>query len=99
MSRFSWSSREFHLTAAALALGMMGVYLPPPPVEFQPDETTMAVDHLLESEIDNWLESLAGMDLRPTPETRGEPTGCSTPATPGRAAKWRSRWWRPTSAT
>jgi hypothetical protein len=49
---------KFHLTAAAVALALMGVYLLPPPAEFEPDEPTMAVDQLLESELENWLERL-----------------------------------------
>jgi hypothetical protein len=63
--------RHFHFTIGALVLGMMGVYLPPPPVETGPDETTVAVDHLLESELDRWLEGLPRKDPRPGPETRG----------------------------
>jgi len=69
----TWRGRQFHLLMSAITLGLMGGYVPPPPVEIQRDEVTLAVDHLLESEIGNWLESLAPMDPRPGQETEGEP--------------------------
>jgi hypothetical protein len=68
MSRSWWRGRAFHFTVAATVMGMMGVYLPPPPVIVQPDETTMEVDQLLESELDSWLEEVSPPDPEPRPE-------------------------------
>jgi hypothetical protein len=84
MSQPAGRGRGFLIHLGAVALGMMGVYLPPPPAEFQYDETAMAADQL-EAEISAWLKRVSRTGAVPGPEMR-EPD----PPGPRRG----NRFWR-----